>query len=79
MKTNSSFSCKVFFCLTASERPEELCLGGFLRRHGDIHHVHSNSSVIVICCVSVPLPLETSFMFTWEAFFQPVIYDVPPV
>ena len=61
---------QAFFHLTASERPEEVCLGGVLRRHGDIHHVHSNSSVIVICCVSVPLPLETGFMFTWEALFS---------
>lgn len=32
-----------------------------LKRLGDIYHVHSDNSVIVIYCISVLLPLATGF------------------
>lgn len=44
-------------CLTASEGQRWL----WFQTLGGIFHVHSNSSVIMNCCISVPLPLETGF------------------
>lgn len=38
-----------------------------LRRLADIYHVHSDSSVITIYCISVLLPIATGFILTWQA------------
>lgn len=67
---NHEFSCNVFY-LTASERSFVLLA---LKRLGDIYHVHSDSSFIVIYCISVLLPLATGFILTWQGrgFLQSV-------